>query len=333
MDSQHPVLSHQVEAIVALSSEFDEITVVTGQVGSYSVPSNVHVLSTNWTNHQPLRNSLKYLRVVLPQIFSGNFSAIFSHMTEVQSSLIAPLTKLLGISHYLWYAHAFRSKYLVWCHFWLTGIITSTSGSCPLKSTKVHPIGQAIDAEEFKFLARPRNELVKFVHIGRFDPSKNIESIIDAIIEIRLSRGEVSLALIGSPSTKLAELEAEKIRAKFRSAIEEGWLQFIDSIPRKSVMSYLTDSHVFIHSYIGSLDKSLIEATMMGIPVVTTNAEYIETFGTWSNEKPISLINEVESLLTYPPEEIDLVLQNRRIVCADSHSLSHWTAVLSQILR
>jgi len=322
MDSQHPVLSHQVEAVIALSREFHEITVVTGQVGLYSVPSNVRVVATGWTKQRPLMNSLNYLRVVLPLLISGNFSKIFSHMTEVQSSLIGPITKFMGIPHYLWYAHAFRSKYLVWCHFWLTGIITSTSGSCPLQSTKVHPIGQAIDEMEFSFLARSRIEFLNFVHIGRFDPSKKIESIIETIVEIRLSRGKANLVLIGSPSTQLAELEAAKIKVKFRFAIEEGWLKFIDSIPRKSVHCVLTESDVFIHSYMGSLDKTLIEATMAGIPVATTHPEYIEIFGAWSNQKPIALIHEINALLTYQPEELASELHRRRSLSVNSHSRS-----------
>ena len=74
---------------------------------------------------------------------------IFSHMTEVQSGIIAPISKLLGIRHLLWYAHKSKSKYLVWNNIFVDEILTSTSGSCPIKSHKIKPIGQGIDQNLF----------------------------------------------------------------------------------------------------------------------------------------------------------------------------------------
>lgn len=333
MDTEHPVLSHQVQAVNSLANVFDEVVVITGQLGTFQVSKNVRVISSNWTKEQPIRNFFKFMRVILPMLLTQEFTSIFSHMTEVQSALISPITKLLRIRHYLWYAHAHRSKYLVWCHFWLTGIITSTPGSCPIGGSKVHPIGQAINNEDFVFTAKEKLMLTEFIHIGRFDPSKRVENIIQAIMQIRSLGGDQRLKLIGSPSTNSAKIEAQKLKAKYSFAVSEGWLQFIDSIPRSSVTAYLLDSDVFIHSYIGSLDKTLVEATMIGLPVVTINPEYISQFGSWSMAVPVTLVDEVEALLACAPKELTFELQRRREYSVLSHSLLHWTDELSRILH
>ena len=120
MDVRHPVLSHQVQAVNALASEFDQVLVLTGQLGVCEVLPNVTVMSTNWVAKQPIRNSMRFLSIAIPIVITQRFVSVFSHMTEVQSALIAPVIKVLGIRHYLWYAHTTRSKYLVWCYFWLT---------------------------------------------------------------------------------------------------------------------------------------------------------------------------------------------------------------------
>ncbi len=38
----------------------------------------------------------------------------------------------------------------------------------------------------------------------------------------------------------------------------------------------------FIHSFQGSLDKTIVEATFLGLPVITINNEYRNIFGSWN---------------------------------------------------
>ena len=95
----------------------------------------------------------------------------------------------------------------------------------------------------------------------------------------------------------------------------------------------MLDSDVFIHSYIGSLDKTLVEATMIGLPVVTINPEYISQFGSWSKAVPVTLVDEVKALLACAPKELTFELQRRREYSVLSHSLLHWTDELSRILH
>ena len=332
MDENDPLLSHQIQAVNSLSQKFDMVYVVTGKVGKFSSPSNVHVFSSNWKTGERVRNTVKFLSIVLPIVIKRKPVSVFSHMTEVQTSLIAPLTKFFRIRHYLWYAHAHKSVYLSWARFWVTGIITSTKGSCPIQGPKVLVIGQAIDSEVYQFSSKESNDFNKLVHIGRFDPSKNIEHIIRSTKEFRKSNPNVSLTLIGEPSTLFAKKEAQKIIDKYNTEISEGWLNFKGSISRSNIHTELLKYDCFVHAYNGSLDKTLIEATMVGLPVATINPEYLTEFGNWSRTSPVSLLCELNALKKVKPKQLALELLNRRAISKTTHSLEHWSKELSDIL-
>lgn len=333
MDVSHPVLSHQVQAVNALALEFDEVLVLTGKIGACHVLPNVTVISTNWVPKQPVRNSVKFFFRAIPLLATKKFTSIFSHMTEVQSALIAPLTRILRVKHYLWYAHKSRSVYLIWCHFWLTGIITSTAGSCPFTGSKVHPIGQAIDTTDFSLRNLGVDPFTNFIHIGRFDPSKKIENIVLAVAQSRESGKDLRLTLVGSPSNQIAQSSASEIEKKYENAVLEGWLNFVPAIPRSTVSSYLLKFDVFIHSYAGSLDKTIVEATMLGLPVVTVNLEYLAEFGSWSGSANPTLLDEIQGLFSSSRTEVSRKIQERWELATKYHSLNHWTSELSRILR
>ena len=83
----------------------------------------------------------------------------------------------------------------------------------------------------------------------------------------------------------------------------------------------------------GSLDKTLIEATLSGLPVVTTNPEYLENFGSWIGSDGSSLKEEFLALLTYTRDELANELKRRRDIAANHHSLENWAKQVNQLLN
>jgi glycosyltransferase involved in cell wall biosynthesis len=248
-------------------------------------------------------------------------------MTEVQSALIAPITKLLRIKHFLWYAHTSKSVYLRWCHFWLTGIITSTPGSCPISGSKVFPIGQGIDSNLFSVLPlRAKFNRNNFVHFGRFDPSKNLKEILTTCKTLRARGFDIKFKQIGSASTLEYQLDAENLREAFN---QQSWITFSPSIPRSLIPAELKSHSAFIHAYSGSLDKTLVEATMQGLPVITINPEYIKIFGSWSGHPGPGLLKESETFLRADVALIQAEVDRRRAIAVTNHGLLNWTKSIS----
>lgn len=333
MDSKHPLLSHQPDIARQLTNHFDQVTVITND-GSSFIDGNLQVLSINWKEGAVFTNLIRFYITALPIMFKKrNRSVVFSHMTDLQSFLISPVTRLFGTPHFLWYAHTHKSIYLKFANFFVNGIVTSTKGSCPIKSEKVVAIGQAIDEELFKPSSIKLNDnLSRGLHVGRLDPSKNLDLIFSEIETLRKNFPHLSITQIGSPSTGFAKLECDSLRIKWQVGIADGWISLKESVSREELPVLFRDFDVFFHTYIGSLDKSLIEATMSGLPVVTINPEYVSEFGSWGKDHKITLSSEYRSILSMSPVNFSEEVRRRCKIAQDRHSKTRWINSLVNVL-
>ena len=325
MDEENTLLSHQTEAVYELSKYYDSIFVLTGHKGEYRNIKNVTVVSTHWKIDKPLRNTLIFLFYFLRFYRKNRFVGIFSHMTAVQSALIAPITKIRGITHILWYAHSKNNIFLRWDSFWVSKILTSTKGSCPIKNRKVISIGQAINPKMFSNFNHEIKSKVSGVHIGRFDKSKNIDLIVEAVKRVRIQGPDINFTQIGNPSTKENEIQAELLIEK-EIKMHEDCFKFLNGMNRSDIPATLNNYDFFLHGYKGSLDKSILEATILGLPVITINPEYLVEFGAWENvlENNNSLEKELRAYLKMDFEEIRQIVARRKDIALNHHTLNNW---------
>jgi glycosyltransferase involved in cell wall biosynthesis len=333
MDPKDPLLSHQYEAVLALADDFDQITVITGKVGQIDSIPKIRIISTNWNPGHGLKNIFRLFVCAIPEIVRGDFGSVFYHMTDLQSALVSPLVRLRRKKQFLWYAHTFKSKYLIFASWWVTGIITSTSGSCPLSGKFVWPIGQAIDKNKFKPIPFEKLKFNKLIHIGRFDRSKNIDLLISTAEKLKRTFPNIELTIVGSPANLESRRWAKLLVEKYKSEIDNGWLKFKEAIPRNQFANEMAENGCFFHGYIGSLDKTLIEATMLRVPVITLNPEYLSLFGKWSNTTMPDLGDEYIALAGLDQNEINQELDRRLAVALRDHSLGNWVYQLAKILK
>jgi len=336
MDEKSQVFSHQVELVNQLSAKFDQITVLTAQVGVCNFEKNVKVISFDWVEGKKVSSILRFLKLFVKTIRSEKFTVLFSHMTSVQSAFVSPITRILRLKHYLWYAHTSNGIFLKVSRLLSDGIITSTPGSCPLKGSKVYPIGQSINSQKFRKKNSNTQSIKKLVHIGRFDPSKNIEEIVYEVKKLRIDFPDLTLEVIGSPSTDRYKYYESHVKAKFNSEVQLGWLKFTPYIPRSSVPDLLQLNDCFIHSFQGSLDKTIVEATFSGIPVITINGEYRKIFRSWSlidTGINNSLKDEAQLLLNLNFSKRQSEIDRRYKVAVEQHELTGWIERLVSILK
>ena len=337
MDEEDPVLSHQIQAALELNKYFDKVTVLTGKIGNYVKFDSIKVYSSEWVQGNKIKSVLCFYLEFMQVIFREKPNVVFSHMTDVQSFLVAPILKLLRVKHYLWYAHKTYSPWLRFALPWLAGVFTSTTGSFPRKIKKLHPVGQAIRHQDFPM--RTINDDSKFnklIHVGRFDSAKNIHLLIMAAINFRIKMPDLTLTLIGSPSNKLEKIYADKVRSDFSDTKFRNWLSFFEKITRENVPNALFGSEIFIHAYKGSLDKTLLEATLTGLPVVTLNPEYMSIFGSWSKSMKLDvdfLVDEMAFLTSLSRNNLVSALETRRELVKSRHSLENWASSIARIIN
>jgi len=332
MDEDSSIFSHQAESANEISNFFSEVFVLTSHAGDYPHKSNVHVVTTSWQRGRNFRNLVFFYRNFFQLIRRQDIDVIYCHMTDVQSALIAIPAKLLDIPHFLWYAHATKSFFLRFTSIFVTGLITSTSGSLPIHNSRVSIIGQGINPNKFKYKNREQYNFAKFVHFGRLDQSKRLAEIAEVVRAERIHNSRVTLSFFGNPSGPDSELYMEEILNGSGNMPSHQWLRVIPPVPRNSIGDLLEQFDVFIHAYLGSLDKTVLEATFVGIPVVTANPEYLSIFGSWNPLGFISLENEIEVLRTFHHLELASSLEVRRKIAETNHGLSNWAFQTAQIL-
>jgi len=336
MDEENQVFSHQIELVNQLAIHFDSVTVLTGQKGICRVPNNVQVINFEWLAGKKVSSLLRFLGKFLQTIRNDRFTVLFSHMTSTHSFFISPVTKLLRLKHYLWYAHASNGLHLRVTRLLTNGIITSTPGSCPLAGEKIYPIGQSIDKNKFEKRQLLNYPIKNFVHIGRLDPSKNIDLIIKSVELYRKTYPELTLEIVGSPSSDLHKNYAQDLKAKFSLTPYNVWLKFTPYVQRENLPKLLRSKDGFIHSFQGSLDKTLVEATFSGLPTITINTEYLNFFGSWSasnNSDDLTLDSETLALLKLSKSDINLEVERRYELAVAKHELDGWVDRLVKILK
>jgi len=336
MDEKSQVFSHQVEVVNKLADKYDQVSVLTGLIGTYKVSSNVKVFSCNWIPGKRFTSLFRFMMKFLQLLGSNKFTCIFSHMTSVQSTFISPITRVLRIRHYLWYAHTSYNMYLLISRALTNGIITSTPGSCPIKGRKVYAIGQSVDSKVFDKKLELETPIIKLIHIGRFDPSKNIESIVAEIKQLKDEHPGLKLNIIGSPSSNKFQHYMESVKSKFMADVQIGWLTFTPAIERIKLPNELKKYDCFVHAFQGSLDKTLVEATLAAIPVVTVNKEYLKIFGKWSNsnsDNQITLTSELGFILNLDAAAITKEVDRRYEIARTNHDMEGWINRLVNVLE
>jgi glycosyltransferase involved in cell wall biosynthesis len=331
MDENSQIFSHQIEVVRRLADEFERVLVITNKVGVGALPINVQLYESGWLQGEKFRNSIKFLLLFIQILRKNSKMIIFSHMTEIQSALISPLTKILGIRHLIWYAHKSKSLAMNVNFLFVDKILTSTTGSCPYTGRKVQAIGQAIDSEKFINNFHTISSPTRLLHIGRFDPSKNIQLIIDACRKVRSKGFDLNLTIVGAPSSALHDEYARAVREKVQLD-DDAWIAFKQPIKRAEIPDFFQNYDVFIHAFEGSLDKSIVEATFSGIPVVTLNQEYQRVFGAWTNQKFVTLEDELIQLLRLEKEEVFTEVTRRHEIANSNHALQSWVRNLVNYL-
>ena len=336
MDEEDQLLSHQAEIVNLIAREYDHVSVLTGRIGKVTIPSNVTLKSYNWVRGKKISNIFNLIKSYILIKKSNDISIIFSHMTLMQSLLLLPLTKFQRVRHYLWYAHKSKNIYLQFSARLFDGLITSTRDSCPVKNVRVYPIGQTINADKFtpkKLIDYP---IIKLIHIGRFDPIKNISEIIRVVDKSRAHFPNLTLYIIGSASSISSKKYEQEVKSQFAHSVNQGWLKFFPGVSREEVPYILEKSHAFIHSCNAALDKVILEANLSNVPVVTSNEEYIKSFGSWTentNLKDINLLDELNAALNTSKLELEKIVNQRYQETMANHELRGWTTRLLEVIK
>jgi glycosyltransferase involved in cell wall biosynthesis len=191
-----------------------------------------------------------------------------------------------------------------------------------------------VDYSQFEFLEnRNYDNRNRWIHVGRIDPSKKIDDLITTFIR-QLEEHPESKFLIVGQATPGNESYENALKAKYKSETESGRIVFMGKQSHNQIRELLNHSDLFIHCFQGSLDKSLVEATMSGITVITCNDAYLSEFGGLNRDLRFDLNaleilqKEIDCWRNLSSHELLLLARKRSSHALSRHSLKEWLGKL-----
>jgi glycosyltransferase involved in cell wall biosynthesis len=267
MDKNHPILGFFHRWVEEFAKHCEVVHVICLIEGEHSLPANVHVHSLGKERGKNrLRELWRFYRLMWQ--LRHEHDSVFVHMNQIYVILGAILWRLWGKRISLWYMHGTVSTSLRLAEKMTHVIFTGSKESFPLQSRKLIITGHGIDIDLFTPMQATKD--IDLVTVGRITPSKNIELLLEALAEVRKTHS-VTLTIVGRASSEAEAQHQSKLQAKAASLGVVDAVIWHGGASNTDLPSLLNRSKVFVHAATnGSLDKAVLEAMAVGLPVVSS---------------------------------------------------------------
>lgn len=325
VDKNDDVLGFFHRWIIEFSKRVDLLTVICLYEGEYDLPDNVKVLSLGKeVGVSKFGQLIRFYEYIFNE--RENYDKVFVHMNQLYVILAGIFWRFMNKKIWLWYAHGKVSNSLRLATFVSNGIFTSTEKGFRIKTKKKNIVGQGIDTDYYspsKKAFRPKSIL----SVGRISKTKNIKSLIG--IAEHMDDNSI-ITIVGGPLTNLDKKYFEDLKGYVESKNLDGKVSFVGSISNSKILDYYQDAEVFVNlSDTGSLDKVVLEAMSVGLPVVTTNEAFEEII---PNQFVKELDIEKVSKKITEMRSVGKLNLNRQYVI-DNHSLSNLIPMIIKIIE
>lgn len=274
MDKEHPILGFFHRWVEEFAAHCEHVSVICLQSGEYSFPENVKVYSLG---KEEGKGRLTYLYRFYKFIWKlrHEYDQVFVHMNQQYVILGAPLWRSQGKKVGLWYAHGAVTNSLKLSLKLSNFVFTSTEQGMSISSAKRIIVGQGIDFEIFKNTQKKKNDILQLITVGRVSQSKNIETLLTACSILKEKGIAYYFKIAGVPTTDKEFLYAKEMYELTKNLNLQGEVEWVGAVSNYLLPDLLQQSNVFIHDgSTNSLDKALVEASVCGCVVVSSNPSY-----------------------------------------------------------
>ncbi|MCR4311234.1 MAG: glycosyltransferase family 4 protein [Candidatus Taylorbacteria bacterium] len=297
VDERDAVLGFMHGWIDAFSKQVESVSVVCLEKGRVHLPEKVSVFSLGKE-----RLKIKDLRFKFGERFvyawrfvryiiqkRNEYDAVLVHMNSEYIVLGGWFWKLWGKTVTLWYAHKSVTWSVRLAHPFTDIIFTSTKSGFRLPSNKVRVIGQGIDTEKFNIQYSKFNiqgEAFRIVTVGRISPSKDYETLIDAIEKVcKEVSVSIKVDIIGPTSVVSDEAYLKRLNERVEKKGLLDVVTFKGPVANSDLPEVLSGYDLFVNmGHTGSLDKAVPEAMAVGIPVLTCNEAFRDVLGPFTGD-------------------------------------------------
>ncbi len=302
VDQNDDVLGFFHRWLEVFAKHAEHVIVICLQEGMHALPKNVQVYSLgkerSVSRYQYL---ITFFRLIWQQ--RKNYDVVFVHMNPIYVLLGGLCWYFLKKPIALWYTHKQVDLKLRLAEKVVDRIFTASATSFRLPSLKVRVTGHGIDTEQFS--PRPSSVDAKchLVTTGRISPIKDYETLIRAAAILAKTNMPFEVTLIGDVAHEQERVYLDRLKQLVQKDELETIVHFKGAIPNRILPTELARATVFINmSRTGSLDKAVLEAMALGIPILTSNEAFRD------------ILEEDAALLLFPEGDAQALADKVRVI-------------------
>ena len=343
IDINDPVLGFFYFWVREFAKHCEMVTVICLQEGNHDFLPSVKVLSLG---KEKGASKLKYLFNFYKYIWQerGNYDTIFIHMNQMYVLLGWGIWRILKKKISLWYAHGHVPFSLRVAEKFLDYIFTSTKSGCRLKSNKIRVVGQGIDTDKFlpSVDSKQTKEggVFKIITVGRISPVKDYETLINAVDLLNKKGVKFKIDIIGGAGLLEQEKYLEDLKIMVVGSGLDSMVNFIGAVPNNDIIDYLQSSDLFVNmSHTGSLDKTILEAMSVGLPVLSCNEALLEVLGDYKNKLMYhkndfkEFADKIQFVMGLSEEDRREMGNDLRNLVIDKHSIGNLMKKILKIMK
>lgn len=343
-DADDGVLGFTTDWINALADRCESIDVVSTEVGSLRVRPNVTVNGIGRDRGAGKLGQLFNLYVATWKILrTRRIDGCFAHMNFLFPLLTSPLLKLYRLPIVIWYAHGSVPLLLKPATFIADRMVASSPSGFQLRTSKLRVIGQGIDVDRFAPAPKTPRTGFHVLTLGRISRIKRIEVVIDAIARLRRLAPELDIYcdLVGDPLDEDGRIYQGELAARIATAGLADRVRLLPGVPFHRAHETVAQADLFVNSGdTDSVDKTVLEALSSGVPVITSNAAFLQilplkmqALSTVPKNDVAALANAIRAVLALAPTERGALVEEGRRVVVEEHSINALADKLLDQLR
>ncbi len=271
IDDKDPNLGFFHRWVMEFAKHSSLVHVICLREGQHAFPENVYVHSLGKDKGKGFFSYiLNFYRFAWG--LRKEYDAVFIHMNSEYLLLGGLLWRALGKRTLLWHTH----KSMTWVHRigekLVDVIATASPESYRLKSRKVRVLGHGIDTDEFRPTERTKEDVFRIISTGRIARVKGLGTLLRSTKELVNAGMKIELLILGGPLTDEDARYQDEIQKLTQELSVSESVHFVGAVSHQDIIPYLQQADVFVNcSQTGSLDKAVLEAMAVGLPVITSN--------------------------------------------------------------
>ncbi len=326
-EANHPLPAGRGVGGEGAMKQLGSLTVLCLQKGNVdALPDNVRIVSLG--KERGVGRIGRWLRFVwIAPGLVRKADAIFCHQNPEYTIAVWPWAKLFRKRVVTWYTHGTVTWKTRAVARMADVILTASAASFRVPSPKVVVTGHGIDLEQFAYQLRTQQSTFHIVSVGRISPTKDYETLIQAVALLRkLGAGEVAVSIIGEPGLPQQVAYQESLKQLVVRQKLEDIVQFIGPVPNREVVRYYQTADAMVNlSRTGSVDKAVLEAMACGCLVVTSNPAFSGIVGSeWviAPNDPSALAGALRELMAMDAATRQTLGHQLRSVVERDHNLT-----------